>query len=39
MITDVQDKKWLTESGKEIILWKPKVEKLESEVKKMLAFE
>lgn len=25
MITEVQDKKWLTEGGKEIISWKPKV--------------
>lgn len=39
MITEVQDKKWLTESGREIISWKPKIEKLEAEVKKLLAFE
>ena len=25
MITEVHDKKWVTESGKEIISWKPKV--------------
>ncbi len=39
MITEVQDKKWLTETGKDIIFMKPKVQKLESQVQQMLSYE
>lgn len=39
MISDVQDKKWLSETGKDIISWKPKVEKLEAQVQQMQYFE
>lgn len=30
MIAEVQDKKWLAETGKDIISYKPKVEKLDA---------
>lgn len=39
MITEVQDKKWLTETGKDIIGMKPKVQKLENQVQQMLSYE
>lgn len=39
MISEVQDKKWLTETGKDIIQMKPKVERLESQVQQMLSYE
>lgn len=39
MITDVTDKKWLTEYGNDIIAYKPKVDKLEAQVQQMLAYE
>jgi ClpP class serine protease len=37
-LTEVQDKKWLTESGEGIISHKPKVDRFEAEVTKMLEF-
>ncbi len=37
MIADVQDKKWLTDQdGPDIIAYKPKVDKIEAQVQKML---
>lgn len=39
MLTEVQDKKWLTETGKEIIQYKPKIEKIENQVKRMKEYE
>lgn len=39
LLTDVTDKKWLTEYGSDIISYKPKVDKLESQVQQMLSYE
>jgi hypothetical protein len=38
-LTEVQDKKWLTEQGDGILLLKPKIDRLEAEVQRMLSFE
>ena len=35
---EVQDKKWLTEFGSDIISYKPKVDKLEAQVQQMLGY-
>lgn len=39
LITDVTDKKWLTEYGGDIINYKPKVDRLEAQVQQMLGYE
>jgi polyhydroxyalkanoate synthesis regulator phasin len=39
IITDVTDKKWLTEYGSDIISYKPKVDRLEAQVQQMLGYE
>ncbi len=39
MTTDVIDKKWLTEYGSDIVSYKPKVDKLQAQVTKLLAYE
>lgn len=39
LITDVTDKKWLTEYGSDIISYKPKVDKLDAQVNQMLGYE
>lgn len=39
LITDVTDKKWLTEYGGDIVDYKPRVDKLEAQVQQMLSYE
>jgi polyhydroxyalkanoate synthesis regulator phasin len=39
LITDVTDKKWLTEYGADIIDYKPRVDKLEATVAQMQGYE
>jgi polyhydroxyalkanoate synthesis regulator phasin len=39
LITEVTDKKWLTEYGGDIVDYKPRVDKLEAQVQQMMGYE
>lgn len=38
-MTEVTDKKWLTETGGDIIDYKPKIDRIEAQVQQMLGYE